>query len=814
MRGAPERLVPILMTALALLPLAVTSGAAGNEIEGPMAIVILGGLVTSTALNLIVPPTLALRHGRFDRDARDAARRARRAARMSDDADDPIRLLAYDECVAGRSGRFCCLSSMDTHMHAWLASISAHPHVVLAVVFAAACAESVAVVGTIVPAGAIMFVAGALIGAGALDGWVTLGIAALGAIAGDGLSYELGRRYRAEVRAWSHAKGHQAAWTRGEQFVQRHGGKSIALARFFAPVRAIVPLVAGAARMERRRFYPINVASALAWAPAHIAPGIVFGASAALAEAVSARAAVMLIVVAALAWAVVALVRLTIRRGLPLAGKFAERLAQRVAARATRRFPRAAQRMRRAIGSSDRELPMLAALALLFVGSIWLFAGVLQDIVANDPLMRADTALFAFLQSLRTAPVDTVMAAVAALNGRAAGIAVAATVLAWLVARRCWRTAVWWVIVIGVAVVLTPAPGTMSGAAAPLAWRPGLPHAPLPDGQAAFAALAYCGLGWMLARRQSSAWSSGVAATIALWIALGGFADLYLGRAWLSGLLGGWSLGLAWFAVLAGTHAYRRIDDAVWPTTLAPLVAGALAVAGWWAVPANLPPPDAGWADARPVASFTPQQWLDAGWRRLPARRADLGGERNEPLPLQWPAQGAQIARDLEEAGWRAAPAWSMDSAMRPLLPQVRADQLPVLPKFSEGESSRLAFVRVDPQHTANRLVLRLWRSHYAVRDAGIDTPLWFGALYGETLYRPVHLMTLAASRNVDDTADIAAALSAAARTVTHSARGDDGSVRRAVLILPAGLAAPLDATPGSASGTASGASGPPSHRE
>lgn len=68
-RGASERLIPILMTALAtalaLLPLAVTSGAAGNEIEGPMAIVILGGLTTSTLLNLIVLPMVAVRYGRF-----------------------------------------------------------------------------------------------------------------------------------------------------------------------------------------------------------------------------------------------------------------------------------------------------------------------------------------------------------------------------------------------------------------------------------------------------------------------------------------------------------------------------------------------------------------------------------------------------------------------------------------------------------------------------------------------------------------------------------------------------------------------------
>ena len=71
LRGATERLIPILMTALVtalgLLPLALGSGEAGREIEGPMAIVILGGLVTSTALNLLVLPVLALRFGKFSK---------------------------------------------------------------------------------------------------------------------------------------------------------------------------------------------------------------------------------------------------------------------------------------------------------------------------------------------------------------------------------------------------------------------------------------------------------------------------------------------------------------------------------------------------------------------------------------------------------------------------------------------------------------------------------------------------------------------------------------------------------------------------
>ncbi|MCL4548844.1 MAG: efflux RND transporter permease subunit [Bacteroidetes bacterium] len=73
--GASERLVPILMTALVtglgLLPLAIGSGSAGKEIEGPLAIVILGGLATSTLLNLLVLPTLSLRFGRFTKNSID-----------------------------------------------------------------------------------------------------------------------------------------------------------------------------------------------------------------------------------------------------------------------------------------------------------------------------------------------------------------------------------------------------------------------------------------------------------------------------------------------------------------------------------------------------------------------------------------------------------------------------------------------------------------------------------------------------------------------------------------------------------------------
>ena len=77
-QGAADRLVPILMTSLVtglgLLPLALGVGEPGREIEGPMAVVILGGLATSMSLNLLILPTLALRYARFKIDQAEAKR--------------------------------------------------------------------------------------------------------------------------------------------------------------------------------------------------------------------------------------------------------------------------------------------------------------------------------------------------------------------------------------------------------------------------------------------------------------------------------------------------------------------------------------------------------------------------------------------------------------------------------------------------------------------------------------------------------------------------------------------------------------------
>ncbi|MGF6782153.1 VTT domain-containing protein [Paraburkholderia sp. GAS334] len=676
-------------------------------------------------------------------------------------------------------------------MHALLASIGAHPWLVLTVVFVVACAESLAVVGTFIPAGIVMFTAGALVGAGALNGWVTLAVGALGAVAGDGISFELGHRYHREVRAWWVAKGHEAVWERGERFVQRHGGKSIVLARFFAPVRAIVPLVVGTAHMPRRRFYPINIASALAWSPAHIGPGIVFGASAQLAEAVSGRLAVMLLLLAALLWLVVRLTRLGIQRGVPLA-RSASQLAVR---RLSRRHPRLASRLS-AIGDPDRpESQTLLVLALLFIASVWLFLGILQDVFANDPLVRADTLIYSFLQALRTAPTDYVMAGVMELGAQWVGLVVAAAVLVWLIVRRCWRTAGYWILTVGIASALSPVIEPGKDYARPFAWQAGAAHTPLPSGNATFNVLVYGFLAWLLVRRQPPLWRSAVITVIAIWVALTGLARLYLGENWLADVLGGWSLGLAWFAVLAGVYTYRRVRDDVHPKVLAFVVGGVFVIFGPWTNPEHLQTDLARYSPARRETVFTPSQWTDGGWRALPGHRIELSGDEEETLPLQWAADSGAIAHSLESAGWQPATPWSARSALLWLSPQTSVAALPVLQKLSEGNSAELVLVKFDPGRPMTRLVLRLWRSRYRLMTGRITgtvpgNPIWYGALYQEAFQQPWHFVTLGASTTWPDASAIPQLLPAGMPMLSRTA-SEDGAIRRAVLVLPGASEAP-----------------------
>ena len=145
------------------------------------------------------------------------------------------------------------------------------------VVFAMSLAESLAIVGMFIPGVVILFGAGTLIGAGILDFWSMCLWAVAGAVIGDGLSYWLGHHFEYLTDRWRWFRLHPDHLQKGIRFFEQYGDLSVALGRFFGPIRAIVPLVAGLLHMPPRRFYVANVLSALVWAPAYLIPGMLFG---------------------------------------------------------------------------------------------------------------------------------------------------------------------------------------------------------------------------------------------------------------------------------------------------------------------------------------------------------------------------------------------------------------------------------------------------------------------------------------------------------------------------------------------------------
>ncbi|MGD0105143.1 MAG: DedA family protein, partial [Rhodopila sp.] len=140
--------------------------------------------------------------------------------------------------------------------------VALHPAGALGMVFLAAVIEAVAVVGILVPGTPILM---AVAGAAAMAGQAMLPflvLAIIGAVIGDFLSFWVGKRFSFRLRrVWPFSR-RPTLMPNAERFFARYGLFSVALCRFVPVLRSTVPLVAGMAGMQRRRFVLANVASA------------------------------------------------------------------------------------------------------------------------------------------------------------------------------------------------------------------------------------------------------------------------------------------------------------------------------------------------------------------------------------------------------------------------------------------------------------------------------------------------------------------------------------------------------------------------
>lgn len=166
------------------------------------------------------------------------------------------------------------LLHLDRHL---LELVQLYGSWIYAILFAIVFCETGLVVTPFLPGDSLLFITGTLAGAGMLDPLLLAGLLVTAAFLGDAVNYRIGAYIGPKVY------GRPSRWLnprhlqRAHEFFERHGGKTIVIARFLPIIRTYAPFVAGVAQMPYRRFALFNLSGGVLWVASLIYAGVFFG---------------------------------------------------------------------------------------------------------------------------------------------------------------------------------------------------------------------------------------------------------------------------------------------------------------------------------------------------------------------------------------------------------------------------------------------------------------------------------------------------------------------------------------------------------
>ena len=573
-------------------------------------------------------------------------------------------------------------------------------------VFIIAFAESLAIVGVIVPGVAILFGVGALIGAGALDFWSMVSWAVAGAVLGDGLSYWLGRRFQTGLTSMWPFDRHPESLEKGILFFDKYGGKSVALGRFFGPIRAIIPLVAGMMNMQPSRFLVANVLSALAWAPIYLLPGMVFGASLELASQVAGRLALLLILLLMIMWFLGWLSHRLFILAQPHTQSMLGSLLQLGKRNSW------LENIAGALADPDHpEASGLAMFAALLV--LTSLALILLSLLPAAPISVMDDSIRLAMRELATPAGNQLMWSISALANNSFTLAALVTVWAVLALSGMPLAARHWLVGIGIVWLICLFGEYL------LRINPTLINS-VPDIYVLRAVTLYPLAAVITAGAVNAGkrWYLYSTATIIIFAVT--LAQLYHGSHF-SMVLNSLFLGVIWttaISVAYRTHSHKEVI-AFRP---AGVVGLALTILGLSSALGTHPP-----AMMPPSSDFTvtleKQNWLLEEWKKLPADRDDVTHIKRHPLNVQYAGNVKNLEDTLIDQGWSRAKPEPGLNWLRLLSPNTPIEELPILPHSHDGRYESHQFIKGGDD---KRYTLYLWPSRFLIKPG--EAPLWIGS--------------------------------------------------------------------------------------
>jgi undecaprenyl-diphosphatase len=425
----------------------------------------------------------------------------------------------------------------------------------LLIVFAVPALESSVFLGFVFPGETALILGGVLASYGRVSLWAVLVAGISGAIIGDSVGYLVGREFGRRLLASRPGRRliKPGRIERAEDYLARRGGRAVFFGRFTAALRALVPGLAGVARMPYRVFLPFNVAGGATWGTIMVLLGYLAGASWKRVAGYATQVGIALFVVVVLALVVGHLVR-SARDPQSWTGQQVSRLARsRLATWLQRRFPAQLAWLAARFRRGDPRGFALTIAVLTFAACAWSFGTLTYSVLNHIHSARVDPHVLAFFVSHRTAWLTTVARVLTWLgSGFVLWPVVICSGLALWRWRREWLPAAlpalslagdWAWSILTKTLVARPRPPAMDWLGTFHGWS-------YPSEHAAQALGAWGMLGLMVMAGRSFR-ARTLIMTGALLIALVvGLSRLYLAAHWMTDVLAGWALAGVWGCLL------------------------------------------------------------------------------------------------------------------------------------------------------------------------------------------------------------------------------------------------------------------------
>ncbi len=584
-----------------------------------------------------------------------------------------------------------------------LSWVNANPGWGILIVFLVAFFESLVLIGIVLPGIMILFGVGTLIGLGVMDVLPVWLAGSSGAFLGDTLSFALGYRNREHLLDMWPFSRYPGMMERGIRFFQTHGVKSVVAGRFIGPLRPIIPAVVGIMRMSPSKFIVVDLAACIAWAPAFLIPGLLFGASLEVASEYTGRLAMVLVIALFALWLPWWLLRAIYE---PLASRSARWMRHGI--RWTRRHPVLGRIAAPLLDPSRPEVLSVTAIGLVLVFVFWgLILLLFLSPFAPQP-QALDQSVQELALSLRNQLADPFFVAVSQLSRWQVTLFSSAAVFLWLyganrpLAANHWLVAIGggWLIQMLLAFGLRATPQMMEVSAESLRG---------PSSAMSLTTVVFSFFAVMIAgevRRKHRQWpylTAGLVLTLLL------LARLYLGLEWLSGGLMGVLLGLAWTLVVG--MAYRQRATLNFSGALAGLIFyGSATLLFLWQANEHTAKEVAALQSLIPSQQMSEQDWWDHAWQELPSERTGSLSTQSRRFNIQLAADPAAIAEALLKTGWKREPPSDWLWIIQALNPEPDQASLPFLGRAYEGRSETLLLYRQLPDG-GPLVTLRLWDS-------------------------------------------------------------------------------------------------------